>query len=158
MKLRAIKTHNFRSALDADIEAHDYMLLVGANNVGKSAILNTLRVFYDDAKWTAEDFPKTEAADNESWVQIKFQFDDDEWAGGPCRCVRRTRSPSRFSRRSRVGKLPPTSWQRFAPSFAGRLRSLYGPPGSVQQRYTHQFFTTSENYANLLSRNYFALF
>lgn len=81
MKLRAIQIHNFRSVLDADIEAHDYMLLVGANNAGKSTILNALRAFYDDAKWTAEDFPKAGATDNESWVQLKFHLDDDEWAG-----------------------------------------------------------------------------
>ncbi|MGU2008102.1 ATP-dependent nuclease [Pseudomonas aeruginosa] len=81
MKLRAITIHNFRSVLDADIEAHDYMLLVGANNAGKSTILNALRAFYDDAKWTAEDFPKAGTTDNESWVQLKFRLDDDEWAG-----------------------------------------------------------------------------
>ncbi|MDR6060148.1 AAA family ATPase [Escherichia coli] len=81
MKLRAITIHNFRSVLDADIEAHDYMLLVGANNAGKSTILNALRAFYDDAKWTADDFPKAGATDNESWVQLKFRLDDDEWAG-----------------------------------------------------------------------------
>lgn len=81
MKLRAITIHNFRSVIDADIEAHDYMLLVGANNAGKSTILNALRAFYDDAKWTADDFPKAGATDNESWVQLKFRLDDDEWAG-----------------------------------------------------------------------------
>jgi len=81
MKLRAIQIHNFRSVLNAEIEAHDYMLLVGANNAGKSTILNALRAFYDDAKWAAEDFPKAGATDNESWVQLKFHLDDDEWAG-----------------------------------------------------------------------------
>lgn len=81
MKLRQIVIHNFRSIIDADIEVHDYMLLVGANNAGKSTILNALRAFYDDAKWTAEDLPKAGAADNESWVQLKFHLDDDEWAG-----------------------------------------------------------------------------
>lgn len=81
MKLRQITIHNFRSVLDVEIEAHDYMLLVGANNAGKSTILNALRTFYDDAKWSADDFPKAGAVDNESWVQLKFQLDDDEWAG-----------------------------------------------------------------------------
>lgn len=66
MKLRRIVIHNFRSVLDADIEAHDYMLLVGANNAGKSTIINALRAFYDDTKWSAEDFPKKGAADNEA--------------------------------------------------------------------------------------------
>ncbi|MGR0481181.1 MAG: ATP-dependent nuclease [Candidatus Electronema sp. V4] len=81
MKLRQITIHNFRSVLDVEIEAHDYMLLVGANNAGKSTILNALRTFYDDAKWLPEDFPKAGAVDNESWVQLKFFLDDDEWAG-----------------------------------------------------------------------------
>lgn len=80
MKLRQLIIHNFRSVLDADIETHDYMLLVGANNAGKSTIINALRAFYDDAKWTTEDFPKAGAVDNESWVQLKFHLDDDEWA------------------------------------------------------------------------------
>jgi predicted ATP-dependent endonuclease of OLD family len=81
MKLRQIAIHNFRSVLDADIEAHDYMLLVGANNAGKSTILNALRAFYDDAKWIAEDFPKSGVVDSESWVQLKFHLNDDEWTG-----------------------------------------------------------------------------
>lgn len=80
MKLRAIHIHNFRSVLDVEIEAHDYMLLVGANNAGKSTIINALRTFYDDAKWSADDFPKAEAKDAESWVQLTFQLDEDEWA------------------------------------------------------------------------------
>lgn len=81
MKLREIQIHNFRSVLDANIEAHDYMLLVGANNAGKSTILNALRAFYDDAKWSADDFPKVGATDKESWVQLRFQLDADEWGG-----------------------------------------------------------------------------
>lgn len=81
MKLESIDIHNFRSVIDVNIEARDYMLLVGANNAGKSTILNALRTFYDDAKWSADDFPKAGAVDGESWVQLRFQLDDDEWAG-----------------------------------------------------------------------------
>jgi putative ATP-dependent endonuclease of the OLD family len=81
VKLIQITIHNFRSVIDVDIEAHSYMLLVGANNAGKSTIINAVRAFYDDAKWTTEDFPKAGVADNESWVQLKFHLDDDEWAG-----------------------------------------------------------------------------
>lgn len=81
MKLESIDIHNFRSVIDVNIEAHDYMLLVGANNAGKSTILNALRAFYDDAKWSADDFPKAGAVDGESWVQLRFQLNDDEWAG-----------------------------------------------------------------------------
>jgi energy-coupling factor transporter ATP-binding protein EcfA2 len=81
MKLREIQVHNYRAVVDLSIEAHDYTLLVGANNAGKSTVLNALRAFYDDLKWTAEDFPKAGATDAESWVQLKFSLDDDEWAG-----------------------------------------------------------------------------
>lgn len=81
MKLREIQVHNYRAVVDLSIEAHDYTLLVGANNAGKSTVLNALRAFYDDLKWTTEDFPKAGATDAESWVQLKFALDDDEWAG-----------------------------------------------------------------------------
>lgn len=80
MKLRELKIHNFRSIIDATIETHDYMLLVGANNAGKSSVLNAVRAFYDDAKWTAEDFPKAGNTDAEVWIQLTFELDDDEWA------------------------------------------------------------------------------
>ena len=63
MKLREIKVHNYRAVIDLCIEAHDYTLLVGANNAGKSTVLNALRAFYDDLKWTADDFPKIGATD-----------------------------------------------------------------------------------------------
>lgn len=81
MKLREIKVHNYRAVIDLCIEAHDYTLLVGANNAGKSTVLNALRAFYDDLKWSADDFPKSGAADAESWVQLTFSLDGEEWAG-----------------------------------------------------------------------------
>lgn len=81
MKLRELKIHNYRSVIDLDIEVHDYTLLVGANNAGKSTVLNALRTFYDELKWSADDFPKAGAVDSEAWVQLKFVLEDDEWAG-----------------------------------------------------------------------------
>ena len=81
MKLVVFKVHNYRAVLDLCIEAHGYTLLVGANNAGKSTVLNALRVFYDDLKWTSDDFPKVGATDADSWVQLRFVLDDDEWAG-----------------------------------------------------------------------------
>ena len=38
MKLREIQVHNYRAVVDISIEAHDYTLLVGANNAGKSTV------------------------------------------------------------------------------------------------------------------------
>lgn len=81
MKLRELTIHNYRAVTGLCIEVHDYTLLVGSNNAGKSTVLNALRAFYDDLKWSAEDFPKAGAADQESWIQLKFALDDDEWAG-----------------------------------------------------------------------------
>jgi putative ATP-dependent endonuclease of OLD family len=81
MKLREIKIHNYRAVIDLCIEAHDYTLLVGANNAGKSTVLNALRAFYDDLKWSADDFPKSAATDADSWVQLTFSLDGDDWAG-----------------------------------------------------------------------------
>nr|WP_240931792.1 AAA family ATPase [Azotobacter chroococcum] len=79
--MRRLIIHNFRSIIDADIETHDYMMIVGANNAGKSNILGALRAFYEDIKWSGEDFPKAGAADEEAWVELTFELDEQEWAG-----------------------------------------------------------------------------
>ena len=79
MELKRIKIHNFRSIIDADIDVHDFTMLVGANNAGKSNTLNALRCFYGDLKWSEDDFPKTNANDYESWVELSFELSADEW-------------------------------------------------------------------------------
>lgn len=81
MKLRELTIHNYRSVTDLCIEVHDYTLLVGPNNAGKSTVPNALWSFYGDLKWSAEDFPKAGAQDQDPWVQLKFALDNDEWAG-----------------------------------------------------------------------------
>lgn len=58
MKLRRLRIHNFRSITDADIEVHDYTMIVGANNAGKSNIVAALRAFYEDIKHSIDDLPK----------------------------------------------------------------------------------------------------
>lgn len=80
MKLRRLRIHNFRSIVDADIEVHDYTIIVGANNAGKSNALAALRAFYDDVKWSAEDVPKVGKNSEESWVELAFVLTDAEWA------------------------------------------------------------------------------
>lgn len=81
MKLRHLRIHNFRSIIDAEIEVHDYTMVVGANNAGKSNLFGALRAFYEDIKWSVDDFPKVGAADDESWVELTFLLDEQEWAG-----------------------------------------------------------------------------
>ena len=77
MKLRRLHIHNVRSIIDADIEVHDYTMIVGANNAGKSNMLAALRLFYDDIKWSADDVPKAVApSDDESWVELRFELSE----------------------------------------------------------------------------------
>ncbi|MDY0324632.1 MAG: AAA family ATPase [Candidatus Cloacimonadaceae bacterium] len=80
MRINQIIIHNFRSIIDVTIEAHDYLMLVGANNSGKSNVINALRAFYDDLTWSNNDFPKRGAADDESWIKITFALTDEEWS------------------------------------------------------------------------------
>jgi len=80
MKLRRLRIHNFRSIIDSEIEVHDYTMIVGANNAGKSNLLAALRAFYEDIKWSAEDSPKVGKSSDESWVEVAFLLNDAEWA------------------------------------------------------------------------------
>jgi putative ATP-dependent endonuclease of the OLD family len=79
MKLRRVRIHNFRSIIDADIEIHDYTMIVGANNAGKSNALAALRAFYEDVKYSSEDIPKVGKSSDETWVELKFSLTDAEW-------------------------------------------------------------------------------
>lgn len=85
MKLRNLKIRNFRSIQHADIEIHNYTMLVGANNAGKSNIMAALRAFYENISWMAKDDnpkfsdPNIDNDDFESWVELRFELSDDEW-------------------------------------------------------------------------------
>lgn len=81
MKISQIKIHNYRSITNATIEAQGYLMLVGANNSGKSNVINALRAFYDELKWSNDDFPKVGAKDEDSWIELIFELSDDEWTG-----------------------------------------------------------------------------
>jgi putative ATP-dependent endonuclease of OLD family len=59
MKLRELRVHNFRCLHDATIGISDYGLLIGANNAGKSSVIDAIRVVYEDLKFeAARDTPK----------------------------------------------------------------------------------------------------
>lgn len=47
-KIKSITIENFRSIDKITLTAHDYMLLVGKNNAGKSAIIDALRIALND--------------------------------------------------------------------------------------------------------------
>lgn len=82
MKLCRLRIHNFRSIVDADIEIHDYTMIVGANNAGKSNIISALRAFYEDIKHGGDDIPKMKDAQvDESWIELTFDLTEGEWEG-----------------------------------------------------------------------------
>lgn len=82
MQVVALSIHNFRSIKDLKIDLHDYTALVGGNNAGKSNVLTALRIFYEDDISFDEkiDFPKFQVEDNESWIDITFILNPEEYS------------------------------------------------------------------------------
>ncbi|SFE67416.1 ATP-dependent endonuclease [Nitrosomonas sp. Nm166] len=81
MKLTHISIHNFRGIIDASMAFQPYALVVGANNSGKSTIIDCIRAFYekDGFKFKKEvDVPLKGAVNQESWVELIFSLDDEE--------------------------------------------------------------------------------
>ena len=79
MNITRLKIHNFRSILEQEIFVQNFSLFIGANNAGKSTIMNAIRLFYGDFNWSIEDFPKTGAHDEDVWIEIEFKLSDIEW-------------------------------------------------------------------------------
>jgi predicted ATP-dependent endonuclease of OLD family len=82
MRAIAISIHNFRTFANAELRFSPYSLLVGANNTGKSNLIDAIRVFYEkDIKYEeGRDFPKFPTADKEAWIEIQFQPSPSELA------------------------------------------------------------------------------
>lgn len=81
MKIKRITLHNFRSIKEQSFYVYDYSLLIGANNSGKTNVIDAIRVFYEkDLKFSyVRDFPKFQINDQESWIEIGFSLADDEF-------------------------------------------------------------------------------
>jgi len=81
MKICEIMLHNFRSIRHQKFTQNYYSLLIGANNSGKTNIIDAIRMFYErDIKFKNErDFPKFKTDDEESWIEIEFNLTDDEF-------------------------------------------------------------------------------
>jgi predicted ATP-dependent endonuclease of OLD family len=81
MQISEITIHNFRSIEYSKISLGDYSLMVGANNSGKSNVIDILRIFYGKGlKYESNrDFPKFNTEDQESWIDIEFLLSDDEY-------------------------------------------------------------------------------
>ena len=59
----------------------DYSLMVGANNSGKSNVMDALRIFYEKGlKYErSRDLPKFDTEDDESWIEIEYSLSDNEY-------------------------------------------------------------------------------
>jgi predicted ATP-dependent endonuclease of OLD family len=81
MQISEITIHNFRSIEYSKISLGDYSLMVGANNSGKSNVVDILRIFYEKGlKYESNrDFPKFKTEDQESWIDIEFCLSNDEY-------------------------------------------------------------------------------
>lgn len=82
MKLLKVSIHNFRGIVDGSMRFDSYALLVGGNNTGKSSIIDCIRAFYekDGFKYKKEvDFPLKGARDQESWIELEFLLNDQEY-------------------------------------------------------------------------------
>lgn len=83
MKLIEVSIHNYRAIIDQKAQFQSYTLLIGANNSGKSTIIDAIRAFYekDGFKYKSEnDFPLKGAKDNNSWIELTFSLTDQEIA------------------------------------------------------------------------------
>lgn len=79
MKIKSIHIHNYRTIVDKKIEVTDFNLLIGSNNSGKSNVINAIRAFYDDLPFNMDrDFPKFQDDTEESWIEMLFQFDQND--------------------------------------------------------------------------------
>lgn len=81
MEIDKITIHNFRSVREQTLYLKSYFLLIGANNSGKTNIIDAIRIFYEkDLKFSADrDFPKFTTNDQESWIEIEFRLLDEEF-------------------------------------------------------------------------------
>jgi len=80
MKIKIITIHNFRSIKEQILNLMDYSLLIGANNSGKTNVIDAIRIFYEKDQFDKEDITKFETDDQESWIEIEFHLTNDEFA------------------------------------------------------------------------------
>jgi putative ATP-dependent endonuclease of OLD family len=81
MKIEKVTIHNFRSIREQPFVLGDYSILIGANNSGKTNVIDAIRIFYEkELKFNAaRDFPKFKPDDEESWIEIHFRLDETEY-------------------------------------------------------------------------------
>jgi len=82
MKINNLVINNFRSIKNISVNLNDFTMFIGANNSGKTNIIDALRIFYEkEIKFTPiKDLPKFSNNNNEdSWIEIEYTLSDDEY-------------------------------------------------------------------------------
>ena len=57
MRAVEVTIHNFRSIHDVTVDLEPLSIVAGANNSGKSNIIDAIRMFYGDLKWDGSEVP-----------------------------------------------------------------------------------------------------
>lgn len=84
MKIKSVTINNFRSIEHATINMHDYSIIVGENNAGKSNIIDAIRYFYGDIDLTLRDLGCfSSVASGEPWVEIEYDMTPVEYMALP---------------------------------------------------------------------------
>lgn len=81
MQLINVSINNFRSIKSANIRLDRYSLIAGANNCGKSNVIDAICTAFGVRKWeTGRDAPRSSgsAEPPESWVECEFQASSDD--------------------------------------------------------------------------------
>jgi predicted ATP-dependent endonuclease of OLD family len=81
MKLKKVAIKNFRSIKQVAFTLESYSLLIGANNCGKSTVIDAIRVFYekDKYKYTESDKPHGSSKIDPAWIELTYQLTDEEF-------------------------------------------------------------------------------
>ena len=83
MKIKSVTINNFRSIQHATIELHDYSIIVGENNVGKSNIIDAIRWFYGDLELKIDDISYRILDNYEPWIEIEYDMKPVEYMALP---------------------------------------------------------------------------
>ncbi|WP_454782807.1 AAA family ATPase [Legionella sp. WA2022007384] len=83
MKLIRIEIQNFRTINRIKFNPSDYTLLVGANNAGKTTIIDALRIFYEHEGYKYVDerdkpYNVNNEKEIESWIELGFSITEEE--------------------------------------------------------------------------------
>ena len=73
MQITNVKIKNFRSLKDISLNLQKYSILVGANNVGKSNVIDAIRFFF--GQYSVKENDKTIGSSENEPIQVSITFE-----------------------------------------------------------------------------------